>query len=758
MARNIGQGAGPFLALGWSPDGRYLAAGAESGPIYLWDVEADFAPLAPLVGHGGPVIALVWSADGSLLASASADATARIWDLGRRDARGYPHPQAVYDVAFSPASKTTFATSGLDRVIRIWDDTTGRCVREFPSLRRGIDCVLWSSDGRLVSGSADQDVRIWDAETGEEVLKYTRLNGGSIHAVIWLEDERLLAAAGSDGTIRILEVSRRRERHVLLGHDDEVIALSLFHDGRLLASRALNGKVRLWDCRRWASVGEIECSAVHAEYSWRAGVAFHPSRPLLVTPDDRERSLRVQHLDPDRLLRERALSRSEAYLTAKVAVLGNSGVGKSTLVRCLMRQPWPGTSPTHGASCHPLAVPQELLPGKASESRAQVVLWDFAGQPIDQLVHQLFLDDCRVALLLTDCSVKEDPFNGVAYWARVMRQLAPDAALYLVFSRSDLCPPVGDRGLIRAFMNQYYISRIFITSARSEADFDELRDRLFRDIPWERIAVEHVPRSFVRIRRQVLRYRNHSDNPPLVPESKVADELRRDRLPDGVVRSDLEPALKWLDRNGEIVYLEKRAHEAGESLVVLRRELLDGCASAVIRRANGSPEGRGEVDDAILQGDLDWPTSPPLPWHQRQLIIAATVRLLLEKRLCFRDRGHLVFPTAVQEDALPKLAPHPAPVVSIEFRSGIERTYASLVAELRDLARRTAPAIYRNAVQLACGEGRAYVEVVHLAEGAARLDLSFEGDVQPSDMSEFVIIVKTHVERDDPDASLRFRQ
>ena len=67
-------------AIAWSPDQHWLAAGSDSGNIFLWDMQS-FVPVAIMNGHVGGVIGVSWSADGNLLASSSQDGTVLIWKL-----------------------------------------------------------------------------------------------------------------------------------------------------------------------------------------------------------------------------------------------------------------------------------------------------------------------------------------------------------------------------------------------------------------------------------------------------------------------------------------------------------------------------------------------------------------------------------------------------------------------------------------------------------------------------------------------------
>jgi WD40 repeat protein len=68
--------------VGFSPDGKAVAAGSVDGVVRLWDV-ATGRNLLQLTGHRGAVFALAFSADGRRLASASWDGTVLVWDLAR---------------------------------------------------------------------------------------------------------------------------------------------------------------------------------------------------------------------------------------------------------------------------------------------------------------------------------------------------------------------------------------------------------------------------------------------------------------------------------------------------------------------------------------------------------------------------------------------------------------------------------------------------------------------------------------------------
>ncbi|WP_081237490.1 nSTAND1 domain-containing NTPase [Streptomyces viridosporus] len=125
--------SGVTTALAFSPDGKYLAAGDESGQVTVWDGDAHeplgLLPASP-VRDGKPrhVSALAFSPDGHTLAAAGDDGTLRLWDTdsGRSIGSALPTPgTAILALAFSPDDKTLYA-AGKHIPLQTYDITTGQ--------------------------------------------------------------------------------------------------------------------------------------------------------------------------------------------------------------------------------------------------------------------------------------------------------------------------------------------------------------------------------------------------------------------------------------------------------------------------------------------------------------------------------------------------------------------------------------------------------------------------------------------------------
>jgi WD40 repeat protein/tRNA A-37 threonylcarbamoyl transferase component Bud32 len=74
-----------------------------------------------------------------------------------------------------------------------------------------------------------------------------RRHQGSVTAVAFSPDGRLLATAGADGSVRLWEPDTFRLVRVFLEHTDQVLSLAWAPDSQFLASGGQDGAVRVWD-------------------------------------------------------------------------------------------------------------------------------------------------------------------------------------------------------------------------------------------------------------------------------------------------------------------------------------------------------------------------------------------------------------------------------------------------------------------------------------------------------------------------------
>jgi WD40 repeat protein len=190
----------------------------------------------------GPVTAV--AATKGVLATGSSDGAVRIWDIGLQSLRHTISGQgeAISRIVLTDAGTVTSAdAAGRIKVWRLTNDAMPRTYRRHTGEVR---CLAYSPNGRrLASGSDDGMVYLWP-QRGPEARSTPRYET-AVAAVVFLDDNRLLAAAGNSAWIWTLDSDLAPIE--CNGHADLVTAAAAAADGRSILTGSLDGSARLWE-------------------------------------------------------------------------------------------------------------------------------------------------------------------------------------------------------------------------------------------------------------------------------------------------------------------------------------------------------------------------------------------------------------------------------------------------------------------------------------------------------------------------------
>jgi platelet-activating factor acetylhydrolase IB subunit alpha len=268
----------PVTCVAFHPIFSSLASGSEDYTIKIWDWELGELERT-VKGHTRQVLDVDFGGPrgGTLLASCSSDLTIKLWDPNDeyKNIRTLPgHDHSVSAVRFvpsgaagSPSSGNLLVSASRDKTLRIWDVSTGYCVKTIRGHADWVRDVSPSFDGRfLLSAGADQTARIWDASSGEPKAtllghehtieccvfappaSYVHLAAmaGMKKAPVASSSAEFVATGGRDKSIKIWD-ARGTLIKTLLGHDNWVRGLVFHPGGKFLISVSDDKTLRCWD-------------------------------------------------------------------------------------------------------------------------------------------------------------------------------------------------------------------------------------------------------------------------------------------------------------------------------------------------------------------------------------------------------------------------------------------------------------------------------------------------------------------------------
>lgn len=259
------QKKGPVFATRFSPTGQYLLTASIDGSVCVWDIPKKALykqyhthenccldvewltddifvscgvdllihvmklgvdnPLETLSGHIDEVNQLKCNPRRTLLASCSDDGTARVWDI-EAIKLGKPfnkkvlmlegHSSTVSSIAWCPWDQHSIddvlATSSLDGTARLWNTTTGECLRVFQHHKAAVYTLAFSPDGRLfATAGADGYLYVYDVKSKE--LKWSWHSTTESPAVFEIDWQQFgnvnrIAMALESGLVGIVDITQ----------------------------------------------------------------------------------------------------------------------------------------------------------------------------------------------------------------------------------------------------------------------------------------------------------------------------------------------------------------------------------------------------------------------------------------------------------------------------------------------------------------------------------------------------------------------
>jgi len=251
-------------SVAFSPDGTQIASGSFDKTVRLWDV-ASAVDLAALRAHEEAVTSVAFSPDGARIASGSYDETVRIWDVTTGQELIVLRAGATQMHATASSPDGRLAASVLDDfAVRVWDAKTGV---ERTVLYVGLSPVVsvaFFPDGRHIAvGSEDLTVRVWDMREVEPAVVFRKEDfpwGSREEEMGGKPSGQWLAGMSLDGTVRVSLVGMGSSpKHVALrGLRRPITSVAFAPNVARIAAASSEGIIRIWDSKSGVMLGSLQ--------------------------------------------------------------------------------------------------------------------------------------------------------------------------------------------------------------------------------------------------------------------------------------------------------------------------------------------------------------------------------------------------------------------------------------------------------------------------------------------------------------------
>lgn len=750
---------GKVWSVAVTPDGRLAVSGSDDKTVRVWEVETGKC-LFTFEDETHRVRAVTVTANGRLVVSGAWDRTVRVWEVERGNCssifRG--HQGVVNSVAVTPDGRLVVSGS-YDRTVRVWEVDTGLCLTTLQERAHGVMAVAITADGqRIFSGcraeSTDPQampLHMWETETGKLLAELEGHSQGVLSVAITPDGKRVISGS-EDRTVRIWDGESLKCMAILEGHTEKVFGVAITTDGKIAVSASWDRTVRVWDVETGncldtlgGHTSHIYAVAVTADGRSIVSGSYDRSVRLWEMLSNTERAAKkaavTKYIRTD-LPKEPEPTASEPtrYTNAKVILTGESGVGKTGLAYRLTEGRFRETVSTDALWATQLKLPENLGCGV---SEREIWLWDFAGQADYRLIHQLFMDETALAVLVFNPQ-SENPFEGLGQWDRDLQRAARRSfRKLLVAGRCDRGGLMVSSKSIERFCKDRDFTDFLETSAVTGDGCEALRYAIIRNIAWDDIPWTASPRIFKLLKEEIVRLKDEGKVLLRIAELKQQLEFRLTN--ESFTLEQLRAVIGLLASPGLVWQLE-----FGD-FVLLHPHRINSYAAAVIRKVRTHTDDIGVISEGdVLAGRLDYQDVKRLPVDEEQIILRAMHQTFVDHGLCLREPTEsgtlLIFPSYFKRER-PQLEGHPAVFVTYQFNGQLDEIYSTLVVRLHHTPTFEKDQLWRFAADFKTQSGkRVGLKMTKCAEGAAEIAVYFEPDIGEDMKVTFIRYVHEHLQ------------
>lgn len=260
-----------------------LATGGADSLVVVWNVHRGAAQQKwPL--SAGAILDLDWRLGGGetnrtdLVAGTQAGSVVYL-KVGEEAAVKVWTPNSIINGAVAAMTAVAAAEAEAGGTTANGNGTTDADTQMvIPSISTGINSVRWDPTGHFIAAAgSDGVVRLW-SPVSTSLKPEAELTGHKreVQCVRWgtmSGGRTALASASADGSVRIWDTSDQQSgcSHVLDGHDGELMSLAWNPIGEYIACGDTNGKVGVWSVKTGGRVRSFEGSGCAYDVRWVGG-------------------------------------------------------------------------------------------------------------------------------------------------------------------------------------------------------------------------------------------------------------------------------------------------------------------------------------------------------------------------------------------------------------------------------------------------------------------------------------------------------
>ena len=232
-------------------DGRKCIVGTASGEARYYE-EGQRIPTKAWKASSKPITGVHFGLEMRSLIIGDAEGVVTTWTMPYRQ-------NDVLKTGQIKHGRPILTVEGVDNLgFALIDDTGAGEIRWTPGLNRrelggqggSIHALAFSPDGKLLaSGSADNSVLCWDTENYKQKFK-SSASKNQVYSLCFTKDSKQLISGDADASVKLLAVQNGKEEKDWSEAEDSVYAIAIHPDGRRFFAGGVDKALRVYDLKQ----------------------------------------------------------------------------------------------------------------------------------------------------------------------------------------------------------------------------------------------------------------------------------------------------------------------------------------------------------------------------------------------------------------------------------------------------------------------------------------------------------------------------
>ncbi|XP_029473217.1 leucine-rich repeat serine/threonine-protein kinase 2 isoform X2 [Rhinatrema bivittatum] len=274
-----------------------------------------------------------------------------------------------------------------------------------------------------------------------------------------------------------------------------------------------------------------------------------------------------------RFLQQR-LKKAVPYNRMKLMIVGNTGSGKTVLLRQLMKS---RSEPGQEKSTMGIDVKDWLIQPKGKVKRELLLnVWDFAGQEEFYSSHPHFMTQRALYLVVFNLSKGATEVDAIKPWLFNIKARAPSSPVILVGTHVDGSDEKRRKACLAKIQSELFNQRgfpaiqgfHFVNATEESESLSKLRKTIIKEslnfkIRDQPVVGQLIPDSYLELEKRILQERkNVLAEFPVIDQKRLLELVQESQLQ--LDENELSHAVRFLNESGVLLHFEDPALQLGD--------------------------------------------------------------------------------------------------------------------------------------------------------------------------------------------------